>query len=72
MSIFALTDHGRTDGRTDGQTHIVIIVQTQRSCKIVMQTKGSCNTHIVIIAQAQGSSNFNIGMKFYFLVFIDV
>ena len=44
----------------DIQTHIVFRVQTQGSCKIIMQTQGSYyTTHIVIIVQTQGSCNFN-------------
>ena len=32
MSIL-LTDHGLTDGQTDGRTHTVIIVHARGSCK---------------------------------------
>ena len=41
----------------DRWTYIVIIVQTQWSCNITVQTQGSCKTHIVIKVQAQGSCN---------------
>ena len=47
---FSLTDHKQTKG----QTHIVIIVQTQGSCKIIVHTQGPCMTHIVIIVQTLG------------------
>ena len=45
--IISLTDHGRTDR----QTHIVSIVQTQGSFKIISHTQRSCKTHIVITAK---------------------
>ena len=51
-----LTAHGQTDRRTDGQTHIVMIVQAQGSSRIIVQT-------ILIIVQAQGSCNFNLTSK---------
>ena len=39
---------------------MVIKVQTQGSCKIIVQTHGLCKTSIVIIEQTQGSCNFNL------------
>ena len=54
-SIF--TNRPQTGRLTHGWTQIVIIMQTQGSCKSIVQTKGSGKTHVVIIVQTQGSCN---------------
>ena len=52
MSIL-LNDHGWMDR----QTKLVIVVQTEGSCKIKVQTQGPSKTHIVLIEQTKGSCN---------------